>query len=267
MERAIQVMDYAIVIVSAVDGIEGHTETIWQLLRKYNIPTFLFINKTDRDGANIEKVLEEMQQELSHNIISITDEITGNTLSDSVLEFIAERDDELFEKYLEQEIEEQHFFTKFRQLIKSGDAFPCASGSALKDFGIEEFWEQLRTLTVTDFNDADLFSARVFKIRHDDQKQRITFMKALTGSLKVREELKIKETSEKVTEIRLYNGLQYKVVKEVRAGQIFAVTGISQATIGDIIGNAVKTSNSSFELIPTLQSKVVNEGTENARMS
>ncbi len=109
MERAIKVMDYAIVIVSAVDGVEGHTETIWQLLKKHEIPTFLFINKIDQEAANVPKVLKELQQELDQNILPITNCLTNQTLSESVIEFIAEHDDELLEKYLEQNIDMQLF--------------------------------------------------------------------------------------------------------------------------------------------------------------
>ncbi|MFJ8260547.1 GTP-binding protein [Rummeliibacillus sp. NPDC094406] len=265
MERAIQILDYAIVVVSAVDGVEGHTETVWQLLRKYNIPTFIFINKTDREGANVAGVIEEMQQELSQNIISITNQLADHSISDQILEFIAERDEELFEKYMEQDINNQQFLQKFQQLIIKGEVFPCAEGSALKDIGVIEFFEQIMTLTQTNFNSEAPFTAKVFKIRHDDKKQRFTFMKAMTGKLKVRDELHFGEISEKVTEIRLYNGEQYEVVKEVTAGEIFAVTGITQATIGDVIGGTDPEIKQIFELVPTLQSKVVNDGTEHIK--
>ena len=93
MERAIQVLDYAIVIISAVDGVEGHTETVWQLLRKYNVPTFIFINKIDRDGAEVDTVIKELQQELSPNIISITNQLSNQSISEQLMDFIVERDD------------------------------------------------------------------------------------------------------------------------------------------------------------------------------
>ena len=265
MERAIKVMDYAIVIVSAVDGVEGHTETIWQLLKKHEIPTFLFINKIDQEAANVPKVLKELQQELDQNILPITNCLTNQTLSESVIEFIAEHDDELLEKYLEQNIDMQLFLSTFRRLIQNREVFPCAYGSALKDIGIVEFLDQISILTETTYNIERPFTSRIFKIRHDNNRQRITFMKALTGTLKVRDELKFGENTEKVTEIRLYNGNQYEVVKEVKAGEIFAVTGISSAAIGDTIGEEVTDYGLSFNIIPTLQSKVVNEGNENIK--
>lgn len=265
MERAIQVMDYAIVIVNATDGVEGHTETIWQLLRKHNIPTFLFINKIDQESANVSNVMQEMQQELSPHIIPITGQLTSQSLSDSILEFIADQDEELLEKYIEQDIDEQLFFAKFRRMIKNGEVFPCVQGSALKDIGITEFLEQITALTETEFGVNHSFSAKVFKIRHDEKRQRITFMKALTGTLKVRDELKFEESTEKVTEIRLYNGRQYVSVKEVHAGEIFAVTGITRASIGDLVTENKVEHKQSYELIPTLQSKVVNEGAEHIK--
>ncbi|MGX9134512.1 GTP-binding protein [Rummeliibacillus sp. JY-2-4R] len=265
MERAIQVMDYAIFIISAVDGVEGHSETVWHLLRKYKIPTFIFINKTDREGANVEAVLREMQQELSPNIIPITNHLKDHTLSEQLIEFIAERDDTLLHQYLEQNIDEKLFLKSFKQLIKNGKAFPCADGSALKDIRIMDFFEQFMTLTETTFDSSKPFTAKVFKIRHDDKKQRITFLKALSGKLKVRDELGFGEKNEKVTEIRLYNGKKFEVVKEVQAGEIFAVCGITQASIGDIVGGTDFEAKQSFEMIPTLQSKVVNEGTEHIK--
>lgn len=265
MERAIQVLDYAIVIVSAADGVEGHTETVWQLLRKYHVPTFIFINKIDREGADVDKVIEELQQELSPNILSITHQLSTHSISEQLLDFIVERDDELLEKYMEQDLNRHQVLKKFRQLIQDGEIFPCAEGSALKGIGIMEFFEQITILTETNFNDEQPFTAKVFKIRHDDKKQRITFMKAITGKLKVREELHFGELSEKVTEIRLYNGHKYEVVKEIQAGEIFAVTGITKATIGDVIGEIATNNKQVFELVPTLQSKVVNEGTEHIK--
>ncbi len=265
MERAIQVMDYAIVIISAVDGVEGHTETVWHLLRKYKIPTFIFINKTDREGANVEAVLKEMKQELSPNIIPITNQLKDQTISEQLIEFIAERDDSLIDQYLEQDIDEVKFLQSFKQVIKNCEAFPCAEGSALKDIGVMDFFVQLMSLTETTFDSSKPFTAKVFKIRHDDKKQRITFLKALTGKLKVRDELSFDEISEKVTEIRLYNGEKYEVVSEVQAGEIFAVCGISKASIGEVIGDSNYEEKQSFEMIPTLQSKVVNEGTEHIK--
>lgn len=264
MERAIQVMDYAIIIVSAAKGIESHTETVWHLLRKHKIPTFIFINKTDLEAANSHSVYKELQKELSKNIILITDHLNNHSISEQLVEFIAERDERILEKYIEQNIDQQQLLEKLRQMISQCEVFPCAQGSALKDIGVMEFFEQLMLLTETNFNSEVPFTAKVYKIRHDNKKQRVTFMKALSGKLKVRDELDIGGISEKVTEIRIYNGNHYKVVKEVQAGEIFGITGIEQAVIGDYIG-FTHVKKQKFELVPTLQSKVVNEGTEHIK--
>jgi len=264
MERAIAVMDYAILVVSALDGVQGHTETVWSLLRKHDVPTFIFINKMDADTANGEAVLHELRQNLSKNFVPITNEFTNGRVSDQLIEWVAVRDEEILEKYFNQSLLEGDVKKAFQKMMIEGKAFPCAFGSALKDEGITEFFEQIMLLARTSYDEALPFSANVFKIRHDDKKQRITFMKAQAGKLSVRDVLELGGTPEKVTEIRLYNGNDYKVVKEVQAGEIFAVTGISNANIGDVVGTK-SIAQMPFELIPTLQSTVVNDGTDHIK--
>ena len=265
MERAIRVMDYAIVIISAVDGIEGHTETVWQLLRQYHVPTFIFINKMDRDGADIQKVMQEIQKELSENAVLINEQITSEQIPDNILELIAERDEDLLERYMEGEIDHTTFFQSFISMIEKEQVFVCMAGSALKDVGISEFLDQLSSLSPTDFDNSAPFLGQVFKIRHDDKNQRITFIKAMQGTLKVRDELIFSnEVIEKVTEIRLYNGNRFESIQQVEAGEIFAAKGLSLPEIGDLIGSEMNVS-AEFELVPSLQAKVVYNGTEHIK--
>ena len=126
MERAIRIMDYAIVIVSAVEGVQGHTETVWNLLRKYKVPTFFFINKLDRTGADLKRVLQEINNNLSKDVCFITD---LEEMNEEVIEFIAEKDELLLEKYLNDEYENNLWVNKLRDLIRENKIYPCFSGS------------------------------------------------------------------------------------------------------------------------------------------
>ncbi|WP_342558836.1 translation factor GTPase family protein [Metasolibacillus sp. FSL K6-0083] len=254
MERAIRVMDYAIVIVSAVEGIQGHTETVWQLLQKYNVPTFLFINKIDREGANKEQVLAALHQELSEEILFIE----NDTSEESVKEWLAERDEQMLELFLEGKLENTIVMTQLQKQIAARKLFVCMAGAALKDEGVLPFFQQLAKLTIACFDTTAPFQAEVFKIRHDSTGQRLTFMKALQGRLQVRDAFTFGDTTEKVTEIRYYNGAKFETTTVVEAGEIFAVKGLNQVAIGSVIGGIP--NESTLKLVPTLQAKVVYHG-------
>ncbi|MED3575306.1 translation factor GTPase family protein [Cytobacillus praedii] len=258
MERAIQVMDYAIIIISAVEGIEGHTETVWTLLRKYQVPTFFFINKTDRVGANVESVLEEIKLNLTKDIFLISDSFNEGEMDEEFIEFAAERNEHLLEQYMEIGYQKDLWLKTLQEMIHQNQLFLCGSGSALQDIGIDHFLEVFDQLTVTDYVPEAPFSGRVYKIRHDENGTRISFIKALSGSMKVRDEVRYwngqHEISEKITQIRVYGGNKYKTVDHVNAGELFAVTGLSMTTIGNYIGE--KTETVDFEMVPTLRSKV-----------
>ena len=263
MERTLSILDYAILIISAVEGIQGHTETIWNLLRRYNVPTFFFINKIDRTGADLEKIIEEIKGDLTEDICYI------NKLSDldeEKIEFISERDDILLEKYLNGDYEEAEWILALKTLIKENKIFPCFSGSALQDEGIENFLNIFNELTITNYSEASAFSGRVYKIKHDDNGTRLTFIKALSGSLKVRDELsygKDDEIREKVSSIRIYNGSKFSTVDKVVAGDIFAVTGLTMAEAGSGIGELKDFIN--FNMVPTLMSKVIYDSSYNIK--
>ncbi|MFJ7935383.1 GTP-binding protein [Sporosarcina sp. NPDC096371] len=255
MERAIQVMDYAIILISAVDGIEGHTETVWQLLRKHQVPTFFFINKTDRDGIDIENTLQEIRTNLSEDVCDLTTTFNEGIMQEDLIEFIAERDEELLEIYMESGYDKILWLQSLKNMIRDNQIFACSSGSALKDVGIIEFFEKLDALTETSYDDARDFAAQVYKIRHDDSGNRVTFLKSIEGTLRVRDEVHYGELTEKVTQIRVYNGNKFKAVDQVHAGELFAVTGLTNASIGDGVGALQE--KVTFDLIPTLKSKVV----------
>ncbi|MBL4931711.1 elongation factor G [Clostridium paridis] len=259
MERAINAMDYGIIVLSGVEGVQGHTETVWQLLRKYNKPTIFFINKVDRTSANTERVLDEIKTNLTKDAIFISKEFAKKPLNEEVIEFIAERDEKLLELYLNGDFEEALWIDSLKKMIMENKIFPCFCGSALQDIGIEEFIYALDKLTHTQYNENDEFGGQVYKIRYDEQGNRVTYIKALTGKLKVRDEVKVNEATEryteKITQIRLYNGNKFKAVDNISAGEVFGVIGLNEAKVGDGIGNYFEEVN--YEMIPTLKSKVI----------
>ncbi|UED78269.1 TetM/TetW/TetO/TetS family tetracycline resistance ribosomal protection protein [Lysinibacillus sp. CD3-6] len=262
MERAIRVMDYAIIIVSAVEGVQGHTETVWQLLRQYNVPTFFFINKIDRDGADVGAVVRQLQKECSEHVLLINDPLCADYVPNHIAEWLAERDEQLLDAFLTETLDAQTCLMQLQKFIKQEQAFPCFTGAALKDIGIKEFLSQLPLLTETQFDHQRPFQGEVFKIRHDGM-QRLTFIKALEGTLHTRQDFTFGVMTEKVTEIRLYNGSRFVTTQKVQAGEIFAVKGLSIAKIGDILGSTM--TPQPYELVPTLQAKVQYDGQQHIK--
>ncbi|OCA82860.1 GTP-binding protein [Pseudobacillus wudalianchiensis] len=256
MERSIQVLDYAIIIISAVEGVEGHTETVWQLLSKHHIPVFFFINKIDRAGADVERVLEEIRTDLAEDAFDITEAFNEGEMSEDLVEFVAEREEALLEQYLERGYEKELWLDTMIQLIVERKIFPCASGSALQDIGIQAFLDKLDQLTVTDYSKDEPFSGRIYKVQHDQNGTRIAFIKAISGTLRVREEIKYgDDLTEKVTQIRHYNGSKFKTTDQAEAGELFAVTGLSKACAVDGVG--LLKQKTAYEMVPTLKSKVM----------
>ncbi|MFT4415571.1 GTP-binding protein [Fredinandcohnia humi] len=264
MERAIQVIDFAIIVISAVEGVEGHTETVWSLLKKHQVPTFFFINKIDRTGANVNEALEDIRTNLTKDVCAVTDSFTDGELSREIIEFVAERDEELLEYYMENDYEPDLWLKKMQNLISTSHLYPCFAGSALQDKGVKEFLENFNLLTETHYSPHEPFSGRVYKVRYDETGAKVTFIKAITGRLNVREEIEYGDVErEKVTQIRRYNGNQYVQVNQVFAGELFAVTGLTNAAAGDGVG-ALK-EKATYEMVPTLRSKVVFEPSVNVK--
>ncbi|MHA7965049.1 GTP-binding protein [Paenibacillus sp. CAU 1782] len=258
MERAIGVIDYAIVIVSAVEGVQGHTETVWGLLRKHEVPTFIFINKIDRIGADVHRVEDDIRQQLTRDVLPITAGFVDGIVDEPLREMMAERDELALEAFLEGRDDGPFWQQAMQKLMAEGRIFPCASGSALQDTGIVEFLDQLDRLTTAAYDEAAPFSGRVYKIRHDASGMRLTYIKALSGSLKVREQLHYEsggvEYDEKITRISLVNGLKSQSVDQVKAGDLFAVAGLSSAQAGQGLGQL--NDKVTYDSEPTLQSKV-----------
>lgn len=259
MERVLQVMDYAVVIVSAVEGVESHTETVWRLIKERRIPAFFFINKTDREGADADAVLAQIRRELTPDAVPLQGSLADGVAEETAV-MAAERDEELLEAYMEGKADEPMFVKTLAKLVKEAALYPVMSGSALLDEGITAFLANLELLAHTAYDASSPFAARVYKIRHDRQGTRLTYLKLLQGKLAVRDEIAYKDESgelirEKVTSIRICNGDKFAAANEAEAGQLVAVTGLSAAAAGDGLGALEERLR--YELEPALKSKVI----------
>lgn len=225
MERTLQVLDYAILIISGADGVQGHTETLWKLLERYQIPVFLFINKMDQAGVEQNPILEELKKRLDANCVVFGKE-EG---TEAFWENIAVCEERLLDRYLETgQIEPE----EISRLIKERKLYPCYFGSALKLQGIEELLKGIEDYTIQPEYQKE-FGAKVFKIARDDQGNRLTYMKITGGCLKVRTII----GTEKVNQIRIYSGTRYETVEEAKAGTICAITGLTKSYAGECLGD------------------------------
>lgn len=227
-ERTLQVLDYAVLVVSAADGIQSHTKTLWQLLSKYNIPCFIFVNKMDLDGADKTRVLKALKSEFSDGCMDFS-----NTDDRSFYENIALCDEALFNQYAAEEtLKEEDIIS----CIQGRKLFPCLFGSALKLTGVSALLECLRRYTRMPEYGGE-FAGRVYKIA-EDKGQRLTFLKVTGGTLSVREILQSEKNkaSEKVNQIRIYSGEKFTTADAAAAGTVCAVTGITFAKPGDGVG-------------------------------
>ena len=223
MERTLQVLDYAILVISCADGVQGHTQTLWRLLEKYDIPTFLFINKMDQNGTDKEKLLEELKNRLSDGCVDFTDDV-----SEDFYDALAMCDEDAMEVFLENGIIDEEYI---RELIVDRKVFPCFFGSALRLTGVESFMDGYTKYMMCP-SYTDDFGAKVYKISRDSSGNRLTHMKITGGSLKVRTVF----GEEKINQIRIYSGEKYEAVNEVFAGQVCAVTGLSDTRPGQGLG-------------------------------
>lgn len=229
MERTLQVLDYAVLVISGTDGVQSHTRTLWRLLERYNVPTFLFINKMDLDGADHDKVLAELQK-LSTGCVDFTSPKAERD------ENIAVCDEDTLAHYLETgEVE----CPEIKRLIKNRKLFPCWFGSALKLDGVKELLNGLEMYTeMPEYPKA--FGAKVFKIAHDNQGARLTYLKITGGALPVKMVLKggagENVWAEKADQLRIYSGGKFRLAEEVTAGGVCAVTGLTHTYPGQGLG-------------------------------
>ena len=249
MERTLQVLDYAVLIVSGADGVQGHTETLWRLLRRYRIPVFIFVNKMDQKGTDRDAVLASLKERLDHGVVDFSG-VIGNedvlTFSVSAEPFsavcrdpeeaaeeIATCDEVLLEAYLADGTLKTD---DVRKVIHDRKLFPCFFGSALKLSGVREFLTALGEFASCPDYTKD-FGAKVFKISRDEAGVRMTHLKVTGGSLKIRDSLS-PDSEEKINQIRLYSGSKFEALKEAEPGMVVAVTGISDTRPGQVFGTA-----------------------------
>ena len=246
MERTLQILDYAILVISGADGVQGHTETLWRLLKRYHVPVFLFINKMDQEGCDRGRLLEELKKRLDERCIffgeekdrSCPEELGLCSESPEEINLRSESLEEISlcsESLLEEYLETGSFTTEsIRDAIRKREIYPCYFGSALKLTGVKAFLEGLKRY-MSPYAENDLlqeFGARVFKISRDAQGTRLTHMKITGGSLKVKTVL----GGEKINQIRLYNGVSWQAAEEVFPGMVCAVTGLNHTYSGQGLG-------------------------------
>ena len=242
MERTLQVLDYAILVISGADGVQGHTRTLWQLLKRYQVPVFLFINKMDQPGTDEQVLMEQLRDGLSENCIDFS---VGE--SEEFYDNIAMCGEEAMEQFLE---DGSIKIEQVRKMIQERMIFPCFFGSALKEQGVEEFLEGLVAYSQVPSYPKE-FGARVFKIARDEQGNRLTYLKVTGGSLRVKTILPGQQ--EKINQIRIYSGEKYITVEEAEAGTICAVTGLSQTRPGEGFGMESEVSVPLLEPVLTYQ--------------
>ena len=227
MERVLQVLDCAVLVISGADGVQGHTETLWKLLTRYGIPVFLFVNKMDQEGTDCGKLLAELKSRFSEGCIDFGRVETG---AEEVIEEIAVCDEQTMEEYLEKG---SVAAASIRRLVAERKIFPCYFGSALHLQGVEELMNGICTYQMQKEYPA-VFGAKVYKIARDGQGNRLTYLKVTGGTLKVKEV--IGENGDKVNQIRVYSGEKYELLSEADAGKVCAVTGLAETYPGQGLG-------------------------------
>ncbi len=244
MERTLQILDYAVLLISGTDGVQSHTKTLWRLLERYGVPVFLWVNKMDRTGTDKEALLAEMKERLSDSCVDFSRESTGEFCDKAIWEDISVCDEKTLEAYFRYGRVDRE---EIRRLIRERKLFPCFFGSALKSEGTEALLEGIAAYAESP-KYGEEFGAKVFKITRDSQGNRLTHMKITGGKLKVKQLLSGKEErrmgrdgergiwEEKADQIRIYSGEKYETVNEAEAGSVCAVAGLTRTYPGEGIG-------------------------------
>ncbi|ANK60573.1 elongation factor G [Loigolactobacillus backii] len=233
-EQVLSVLDCAILVISATDGIQGYTRTLWRLLEHYSVPTFIFVNKMDTNGADKAQVLNQLQNTFSPGCIDFnSDEQGQNTdFSAEAAEEIAVRDDKVLENFLTSGALDD---STVRQMIGRREVFPCYFGAALKVAGVDNLLAGLERWTnaATDKQD---FGARVFKISYDEKGERLTWIRVTGGALRTKDVLL---NEQKANQLRVYNGTKFTACQKISAGDICAIAGLTNTYPGQGLGDEV----------------------------
>ncbi|MBN2898382.1 MAG: TetM/TetW/TetO/TetS family tetracycline resistance ribosomal protection protein [Clostridia bacterium] len=227
MERTLQILDYAILVVNGADGVQGHTKTLWELLRIYRIPTFIFVNKMDQQGTDADVLMTALATNLSDKCLAF-----DGSPDVEWFEQLALCDEEVMTQYLETEAVTQN---TIKRLVWQRKVFPVYFGSALRQIGVDAFVEGLLTYSVAPTY-PESFGAKVFKITRDAQGNRLTHLKVTGGLLKVKDTVESAEGVEKINQIRIYSGEKFVTADTLTAGSVCAVTGLTQTKPGEGLG-------------------------------
>ncbi|MCR5754191.1 MAG: TetM/TetW/TetO/TetS family tetracycline resistance ribosomal protection protein [Acetatifactor sp.] len=254
MERTLQVLDYAILVISGADGVQGHVKTLWKLLKHYQIPVFLFVNKMDQDGTNQLSLMEELQEELDEKCLNFGVEAKDK---EEFFDALSMCDEELMEEYLESGNICQE---SIPDAVWERKIFPCFFGSALKITGVTEFLQGIQRYTIQS-EYPEQFGARVYKIGRDTAGNRLTYLKVTGGILKAKMPVdNVKSAGigeeawqEKADQLRIYDGARYTTVDEVSAGGVCAVTGLTRTFAGQGLGEESENELSQLEPVLTYQ--------------
>ena len=275
MERIVRILDCAVIILSAVEGIEGHTHTVWQTLKKYGVPTVFFINKMDREGADFKGVVEEIRKNFTDDIcifavprddngeLQIESLMDKNTFAESIVEFLADRDDAIMEKYLDgEDVEYSACLDVLKSLFNKGNIFPCLCGSGLRNTGVDKLLNLLEEFLDTDYDIDSDFRGTVYKVRYDKDGNKEVFVKVLSGQMKVKDVIVHKNldmAEEKVNSIRTVTGRKTVHKDLLEAGETAVVSGLNKAYVGQGLGKEEDFSD--LSLLPALKSKVIYDET------
>lgn len=246
-ERIMQILDYAVLVISAADGVQSHTSTLWKLLMRYEVPVFIFVNKMDLTVADRHSIMDDLRKRLSQNCTDFSD-------NNMIAENAAACDEELMDAFLDNGILPDNALVR---AVSERRIFPCFFGSALKMEGISEFLDGLDRFTECK-EYSDTFGAKVYKISYDNKGTRLTHLKILGGELKVRSELSYKtaagiEISEKISSVRFYSGEKFRTAEFAVAGEVCAVTGLEAAYSGQGIGSVPNSERAVLEPVMTYQ--------------
>ena len=242
-ERVLPVLDCAVLVISGTDGVQAHTVTLWNLLEKYNVPVFLFVNKMDLPGTEKKALLKQLQTQLSPNCVALDEDFD---------EMCAMCDEALMETYLETgEVSDGNV----RGLVEHRKMFPCCFGSALKMQGVEELLDALDRFAPSAAAKAE-FGGQVFKITRDPQNTRLSWVKITGGNLKVRTPVRYvnrdgETVEEKSLQLRLYSGDKFTAVDQAEPGQVVAVTGLSETWAGMGLGCQENAQDATIEPVMT----------------
>lgn len=263
MEKTLSVLDYAILVINGADGVQGHTETLWQLLKRYRIPVFLFVNKMDQDGTDADRLLSEIRHRFGDGTVDFSGISYSRAsaqvyvMPEELKESVALQDERLMERYLDNgEIAAQDI----RNLIWDRKLFPVFFGSALRNEGVTVLLDSILNFTIIPVYPS-AFGARVFKIARDEQGHRLTFIKITGGTVKIRDEI---VPGMKVSEIRQYSGVQYEKLNAAEAGTVCALMGIDDLKTGDVLGCESKGEDPS--LMPVLDYRVTSSGMDDLEL-